>query len=420
MPRKKKQAARGAAVFQKEAGLINEMLVLDQIDLMGWLTSYQIQELVCVSEYGGNNVARKIIARLQKKRLVHSVNLSGGERKIPYKKKRTGFALIDSKTKKTERKSGHHINAPKTKARAYVLSEKGVVFLKKHLKKNNFVRANQIKKTATFLDDINDNKYQFHRCVGNQFLIDCKNGEFYLTELANFEMDLFLSESELLADCENVDKHFDHLPDAIIKDMEQNILFCVEVENSKRGDFNHGRKLSGWLFNYLQEVGSEGCYLRNHKNGQAEPPFKKKSYRSHSDVFQIFICSNEEIFRSIYRQVNILMKQLNYSKEVGDRLQDRVFYFILHETKAWANPITRKGVEFKYEVENESDDYINEPHRFYEHFENEAKEIAYRYKSEEKHWDEFLAKEAKKDHDYSDPKASLFNRVNMHLIPKKK
>ena len=229
--------------------------------------------------------------------------------------------------------------------------------------------------------------------------------------MGNFDFDLFLSESELLSDCFEVDKHFNTQPNLIIKDTEQNILCCVEIENSKRGDFSHGTKLSGWLHNYLHEVASNGCYLRNHKNEKPEHPFSKYSYKSHSDVFQIFVCSNEEIFRSLYRQINILMRTFNISKKTSIHLEDRIFYMVLHETKAWANPITRKGIEFKYELENKEHDYINEANRFFEHFEDDANKIAYKYKSEEDHWQEHLVKESKKDKDYSDPRPNIWNRV---------
>jgi hypothetical protein len=412
MPRKKKQFARGSAVSQKEIGLINEMNTINHIDLFGWLTSYQIQEILSFTEDGNNGLARKVIARLIKKNLVYTEILSGEERPVLYKKTKSGFSVIDRGLKKSKRKSGHHINSPTTKAKAYVLTDKGVRLLKKHLIENPEIRCGHIKKPATFLEDINDNKYQFHRCLSNQFLIDCKNEklELYFNQLGEYDFDLFLGESELLADSLKVDEHFGTLPDAIIKDTRQNVLCCIEIENSKRGDFNHGTKLSGWLHNYFHEVSSNGVYCRNHKNDRPEKPFSKYSYKSHSDVFQIFVCSNEEIFRSVYRQVNITIKKLKLTDEALRLLNDRVFYFVLHETKAWANPITRTGVKFSYEATDEHE-YLNEAHRLFEHFEDEAKQVAYKYKDEAQEDALILSKELAKNKDYSDPPLSILNRV---------
>jgi hypothetical protein len=415
MPRKKRQVARGAAVSQKEIGLINEMDTINRIDLFGWLTSYQIQEVLSPTKDGNNGLARKVIARLIKKKLISTEILSGEKRQDLYKKTKSGFSVIDRGLKKSHRKSGHHINSPTTKAKAYILTDKGVRLLNKYLKENPEIRSCHIKKTATFLDDINDNKYQFHRCLSNQFLIDCENGifKFMQNQLGNYCFDLFLGEGALLADGFEVDKHFGTLPDAIIKDTKQNMLCCIEIENSKRGDFKHGTKLSGWLHNYLHEVSNKennGVYCRNHKNDKPEAPFSKYSYKSHSDVFQIFVCSNEEIFRSVYRQVNITIKKLTLSDKALRLLEDRVFYFVLHETKAWANPITRVGVEFSYEATDEHK-YLNEAYRFFEHFEDEAKQVAYQFKDEAQEDAMVVSKELKKDKDYSEPAPSILNRV---------
>jgi hypothetical protein len=96
-----------------------------------------------------------------------------------------------------------------------------------------------------------DEKYEYHRIVANQVLIDLRQKRHQLP----IEIDSFISEHEIGIMRKAFISHFGCIPDGL--GISDNKLIMIEVENSVRGPRRHGSKLTHWLEAYADRVARE-------------------------------------------------------------------------------------------------------------------------------------------------------------------
>jgi hypothetical protein len=267
----------GAARESKLASFRLENEILFCLSRFGWLTNHQVSNLIIPNSLTTLSSIRKILNRLADDGFVYSNNIN---------------------------------RSPAAQCKSYSLTRKG---MKRLLEIDNFksaVRNRSITKQPM------DEKYEYHRLVANQVLIDLRHKRNQLP----LQINSFISEHEIGIMRKAFVSHFGCIPDGL--GISDNKLIIVEVENSVRGPRRHGSKLTHWLEAYADRVARDKKFSDHFLAlGQAG---------SYDDVIQLFVCTNHKNFRSIWRKVEKIMKQ--------NRIYSHIFYLIA-EKQYWVEPL---------------------------------------------------------------------------------
>lgn len=306
--RKKKRSFDEVTRDQKVAGQLNELFCLFALARFGWLTSHQVGQLLWPSITNSNDKARKVLARLVSTKCAKKTVLQG------------------SRTRQI---------------RAFFLTPKGMKIVTEHPKMRSGIRVKETKRSVT------DQRYQYHRMLSNQILIDVSQGRLRLPFQVG-EKPLFFSEHETNKARHGMFESLGCIPDGILK--AENQLLIFEIENSRRGVQRHGskyglgqisnklavNKMTNFLPTYIDMVIREGKY-------QTDLGFLG-SQGSFSDTREIFVCTDERIFRSIWRMVEELLQRHVEEYETNrNALKDR-FIYVLMKSEQWIDPLHKDNI----------------------------------------------------------------------------
>lgn len=287
---------------KKDLGQMNTLKVIFVIARFGWLTRYQISDLVWTNIENRYENCRKILARLQADKLIRVSILASSKKGV----------------------------------RAYTLTPKG---MSKILENHGASKVVLVKKTTR---SITDSRYQYHRFLSNQMMIDMFIGRF--DSVFNFNERLFFSEHEINTKNIGVFSVLGCVPDGIF--VSGDSMYAVEVENSRRGMNRHGsqfgigsvsnklatNKLSSFLPVYIERVLRDGNY------NLFIPDLIDFEI---SDCRQIFVCKSELIFRSIWRIIDTLLVaefKKNQCHSTYERMLRRFYYVVIDEPR-WVDPL---------------------------------------------------------------------------------
>lgn len=270
---------KGAAKKARFEAYKTENNILYALAKFGWLTSHQVSDLVFQHQRNANDKARKILKRLSDNNCVTFNHLK---------------------------------RSPAGQIRGWYIKPKGMTRL---LEIEPYQKALRVHKTSrSFMDS----KYCYHRLITNQVVIDMHIKRNSLP----FRCDSFIPEHEINIMRNNVKSEFGCIPDALA--INNGELILIETENSCRGPKLHGSKLTHWLEVFVERVASQrqfkGHLLQLGHTG------------AYSDVRQLFVCTSEKNFRSIWRKVEKVM-----GKEQC-RIHRHVFYVVLNKP-IWVNPL---------------------------------------------------------------------------------
>jgi len=267
----------GAARASKLASFKRENEILFCLSRFGWLTNHQVSNLIIPTHMITSSSIRKILKRLTVEGFIYSNTIN---------------------------------RSPTAQCKSYSLTRKGMNRLLEIDSFKRAVRNHSITKQPM------DEKYEYHRLVANQVLIDLRHKRHQLP----LQINNFTSEHEIGIMRKAFVSHFGCIPDGLC--ISDNKLVMVEVENSVRGPRRHGSKLTHWLEAYADRVVREKKFSDHFLAlGQAG---------KYEDVIQLFVCTNHKNFRSIWRKVEKIMHQ--------HRIYSHIFYLVA-EKQYWVDPL---------------------------------------------------------------------------------
>ncbi len=292
---------------KKDLGQMNTLKVIFVIARFGWLTRYQISDLVWPNIENRYENCRKILARLQADKLIRVSILASSKKGV----------------------------------RAYSLTPKG---MSKILENHGASKGVLVKKTTR---SITDSRYQYHRFLSNQMIIDMFVGRF--KSVFNFNECSFFSEHEINTKNTGVFSALGCVPDGLFVGDET--MYVIEVENSRRGMQRHGsqfgvgsvsnrlatNKLTSFLPVYIERVMRDGNY------NLFIPDLINFDL---SDCRQIFVCKSDVIFRSIWRIIDTLLVaefKKNHDHSSYERMLGRFHYVVVDEPR-WVEPLAPDNV----------------------------------------------------------------------------
>ncbi|MDC2891503.1 replication-relaxation family protein [Psychrosphaera algicola] len=243
----------------------------------GWLTHHQVTNLLFPSAKSSSDSIRKVLKRLTSE----------------------GYTYENS-----------ILRSPISQCKSYSLTRKGLNRIAEIDGLRIAIRNNSVTRQQM------DSKYEYHRLVANQTLIDLRHNRKNLL----FTLDLFISEHEIGTMRKDFAAHFGCVPDGL--GITGDTLVMIEVENSVRGPLRHGSKLTHWLESYADRVNQEKKF-----SGHFLPLGIAGQY---DDVIQLFVCTNHKNFRSIWRKVENVMRQ--------HRIYSHIFYLVA-DRQYWVNPL---------------------------------------------------------------------------------
>lgn len=307
--RKQKRSFSEVTSQQKITGQRNELYCLFALARFGWLTSHQVGQLLWSSITNSNDKARKVLRCLVLAKCVKKTVLQGsGTRQI----------------------------------RAYFLTPKGMKRIVEHPNMKHGIRVKKTKRSVT------DQRYQYHRLLSNQILIDVSQGRLRLPfQVA--DRPLFYSEHETNTVRHGMFESLGCIPDGILK--AENQLLIFEIENSRRGVQRHGskyglgqisnklavNKMTNFLPTYIDLVIRQGKY-------QTDLGFMGNQ-GTFADTREIFVCTDERIFRSIWRMVEELLQRHVEAYETSrNALKDR-FIYVLMKSEQWIDPLRKDNIK---------------------------------------------------------------------------
>ena len=290
---KKLEKLSGVARQQKFSAIENENKILYALAKFGWLTSHQIANLLWPERPSGHDLARRALTKLCKESFVNAEIMQ---------------------------RSSHR------QIKAFYLRRKGMKRLKEIDSLYKFIRVQKTKRSIT------DPKYQYHRLISNQVLIDIRNNRLPIAlEGSSY---VLMNEHEMKPFRRLLNEHFGCIPDSLIK--VDTTMIVVEVENSTRGPARHGSKLrqegsklEGWLPVYIERLRSQRQYS-GHLMCWGNTGY-------YSDAIEIFVCTSEKIFRSIWRKMYKLLGQFN-------DLDNFIYYIVMNE-ELWIDPLRASNVK---------------------------------------------------------------------------
>ena len=284
----------GIADAQARVGRENELHVLFALARFGWLTNHQIGQVLWPNVNQSTEKSRRVLRRLVHKNEVTFVPLDG---------------------------------SPGAQIRAYFLKPFG---MKRVLTESVFAQQIRVKNTRR---SITDPRYQYHRFLSNQLLIDIRHRRIEMPFDVSAEQ-IFMCEHEMQPVRRDLNGHFGCIPDALVNHAGE-LLVC-EVENSVRGPARHGsklrkegNKLESWLPVYIERMQSDGQFSDHLL------PFGRQG--SYDDAREIFLCSSEKVFRSIWRVMRNLLGEFN---DV-----EGYFYYIVMRKESWIDPLRASNIE---------------------------------------------------------------------------
>lgn len=258
---------------QKEKGANNELSVLFFVARFYFLSSHQLSKLMGV-EHG---VLRHVLRRLVKSNQLR-------------------ISKFDN-----------------SQTNAYALTRAGVnrvngVSLGTHEIENA---------TCSYGDFLFSDGSNYHRHVTNDFLIDLVSCSI---NFHNFICDYFITENEISSQESMYLSSMGCVPDALVM-TEDRRLIVIESENTYRSTNWHGPKLYSWLYTCADRFERDGCFADEYPR-----PIGK-----FEDVEQVFVCTDELNFRSMYRMVE-------RSLENFDGFKENISYWVI-PSETWVNPV---------------------------------------------------------------------------------
>ncbi|NMH61273.1 replication-relaxation family protein [Alteromonas ponticola] len=267
----------GVAKSKKLSSLKRENEILYSLARFGWLTHHQVTNLLQPKDLLGSSSIRKILKHLTTEGYVYENNLN---------------------------------RSPGSQCKSYSLTRRGMRRIGEIDSLKRTIRNTSISKRQM------DEKYEYHRLTANQILIDLRHNRHNLP----IALDHFITEHELGRMRTAFANHFGCIPDGF--GIAENKFVMIEIENSVRGPRRHGSKLTHWL-----EVYAERLHHQTRFSGHF---LALGSAGSYQDVIQIFVCTNEKNFRSIWRKVETVMQH--------HRTYSHVFYLVMKK-KHWVSPL---------------------------------------------------------------------------------
>jgi hypothetical protein len=311
----------------------NELVIntLRCIQFYDWLTAYQIAKLIL------KNDTKKPVHQIKRilKRLVRDKYVDE-------------YILLASGSKNIK---------------AYKIRRRGNFLLEQHHSVIGISRAG-----------INAKSHQYHRFIANEILIEFISGQrlngehFYSwgsgSALDNISVDCIFTELQMARSKMVVNIKFGNLPDCAIKDNDENHLLIIEVENSVRNIKNKDSRLRAWLDPFIIQTMHSG-----NRSMWPDKPNSDNDWTSFLYSTQLFVCSNEEIFRAIYRHVfrivyeniredheiyveycelspelltnNLIIDAQKRFKSIKKKIlniEDKIFFVVLDGKKSWTSP----------------------------------------------------------------------------------
>lgn len=311
----------------------NELVIntLRCIQFYDWLTAYQIAKLIL------KNDTKKPVHQIKRilKRLVRDKYVDE-------------YILLASGSKNIK---------------AYKIRRRGNFLLKQHHSVIGISRAG-----------INAKSRQYHRFITNEILIEFISGQklnggcYYgwerMSELNNISVDCVFTELQMATSKTVINIQLGNLPDCAIKDNDENHLLIIEVENSVRNIKNKKSQLRAWLDPFISATMDGG-----NKSVWPDKPDSDNDWSSFLYSTQLFVCSNEEIFRAIYRHVFRMVyeniredhetyveyselspemltndviidarKRLKVIKKKILNIEGKIFFVVLNGKKRWTEP----------------------------------------------------------------------------------
>jgi len=267
----------GAARTTKLDSLKRENEILYSLARFGWLTHHQVTNLLQPSLKSSSDSIRKILKRLSSDGYTYESTIN---------------------------------RSPASQCKSYSLTRKGM---------NRLIEIDGLKnnlRNISITKQQMDEKYEFHRLVANQTLIDLRHNKHNLS----LSIDRFISEHEIGTIRNAFASHFGCIPDGL--GISGNKLVMIEVENSVRGPRRHGSKLTHWLETFTDRV------YREKKFSDHFLPLGNAG--QYEDVIQLFVCTTQKNFRSIWRKVEKVMQQ--------HRIYSHIFYLVA-DKQYWVEPL---------------------------------------------------------------------------------
>ena len=269
----------GAARATKLSSLKRENEVLFSLARFGWLTHHQVTNLLLPSSKSSSVSIRKILKRLSDEGFVYENII---------------------------------LRSPVSQCKSYSLTRKGMDRITEIDGLRSAICNNSVTRKQM------DEKYEYHRLVANQVLIDLRHNRLKLP----ITIEKFISEHEIGTMRNAFASHFGCVPDGL--GISGSKLVMVEVENSVRGPKRHGSKLTHWLETYADRVNQDTKF--------ADHFLRLGSAGKYEDVIQLFVCTSHKNFRSIWRKVEKVMQQ--------HRIYSHIFY-IVAEKQYWVEPLQK-------------------------------------------------------------------------------
>ena len=275
--KKELQKLWGAVRTTKLNSYKRENEILYSLARFGWLTHHQVTNLLRPTSKAPSDSIRKILKRLSLEGYTYEYSIS---------------------------------RSPASQCKSYSLTRRGMLRVTEIGGLKCAIRNSSVTKRQM------DEKYEYHRLIANQSLIDLRHDRHDLP----FIIDQFISEHEIQTMRSGFVSHFGCVPDAL--GIADNKLVMIEVENSVRGPRRHGSKMTHWLESFTDRVHREKKF--------ADHFLPLGSAGNYDDVIQLFVCTNQKNFRSIWRKVENVMQQT--------RIYSHVFYLIAKQQK-WRDPL---------------------------------------------------------------------------------
>jgi hypothetical protein len=274
----------GAARKSKFESIAKENSILYCLARFGWLTSHQIGALLYSNQRNQNEKARKVLKRMCDGDLVSTFLLK---------------------------------RSPAAQMRAWQLTRLGMRRLQAFPNLSNSLRITSVSSSVM------DEKYCYHRLITNQALIDM---HLKLNKLP-FSCNSFITEHEQNSMRHAIVSEFGCLPDSLVFSGEEIVL--VETENSCRGIKRQFSKLTHFEESFIDRVHREGSFSGHF--------LRMGSCGRYRDLRQLFVCTSEKNFRSIWRKVEKIMVNEN------QRIHRHIYYAIMPNQR-WINPLKNISV----------------------------------------------------------------------------
>lgn len=285
----------GAAKQQIISSHNDEMLVLFMLGKFGWLTHHQLGGLWGDAK-SSDKRAYRVLNRLVLAKMVKSQVME---------------------------------HSPGSQMKAYYLTRKGLNVALSEPSWRLLIKTSR--------REITDPRYQYHRMIANQVLLELQRSNLPMPEemsfINNLDVSWTLPEHEMQGLRRDLNSHFGCIPDGLL--MSGRDLLLVEVENSVRGVARHGsklgeqgNKLESWFPTYFERVLSEGKFAGTF------PPFGKRG--EYDNVWQIMVCTSEKIFRSIWRKLD---KMMSDSADQGNEI-----CYVVMKKPLWVDPLRPSNI----------------------------------------------------------------------------